>query len=68
MNQDKPRWQQRFDNYKRAYFLLQEYHNFFGYSFRSFSLTNIFLIFQIANNGGVDGTRTRDLRRDRPAF
>ena len=24
MNQDKPRWQQRFDNYKRAYFLLQE--------------------------------------------
>ena len=24
MNKDKPRWQQRFDNYKRAYFLLQE--------------------------------------------
>ena len=28
MNQDKPRWQQRFDNYKRAYFLLQEYQFF----------------------------------------
>ena len=44
MNQDKPRWQQRFDNYKRAYFLLQEYHNFFGYSFRSFLLIKILLI------------------------
>ena len=26
----------------------------------NFSLTNIFLIFQIGNNGGVDGTRTRE--------
>jgi nucleotidyltransferase substrate binding protein (TIGR01987 family) len=24
MNQEKPRWQYRFDNFKRAYFLLQE--------------------------------------------